>query len=71
LLEGLGERRQESLKERGRRGGARDWNDHQPLFVTAQERTEKRHYTSRVDLMVHEKHRQETLKDLGADPYVD
>jgi hypothetical protein len=24
-----------------------------------------------VDLMVHEKQRQEILKDLGADPYVD
>jgi hypothetical protein len=24
-----------------------------------------------VDLMVYDKHRQEVLKDLGADPYVD
>ncbi len=71
LLEGLGESRQESLKERGRRGGARNWNDYQPLFVRAQQRTERRHYLNRVDLMVHEKQRQETLKDLGADPYVD
>ncbi len=71
LLEGLGEKRQESLKERGRRGGARDWNEFQPLFVLAQEKVERRHYRSRVDLMVHEKQRQEILKDLGADPYVD
>jgi hypothetical protein len=26
---------------------------------------------NRVDLLVHEKQRQEVLKDLGADPYVD
>ena len=71
LLEGLGEKRQESLKERGRRGGARDWNDFQPLFQLAQEKVEHRHYRNRVDLMVHEKQRQEILKDLGADPYVD
>src|SRR5207302_4508341 len=71
LLEGLGERRQESLKQRGRRGAAVDWNEYQPFFVEAQERVERRHYLSRVDLMVHEKQRQEILKDLGADPYVD
>ncbi len=71
LLEGLGEKRQDSLKERGQRGGARDWNQLQPLFQLAQEKVERRHYRNRVDLMVHEKQRQETLKDLGADPYVD
>jgi hypothetical protein len=32
---------------------------------------EKRHRRNRVDLMVYEKRRQEILKDLGADPYVD
>ena len=36
LLEGLGERRQEALKKRGRRGGAGDWSGYQKLFVTAQ-----------------------------------
>jgi preprotein translocase subunit SecA len=71
LLEGLGERRQESLKQRGRRGGAGDWSGYQKQFVEAQQRVEHRHYRSRVDLMVHEKQRQEVLKDLGADPYVD
>ena len=71
LLEGLGERRQESLKKRGQRGGAGDWSGYQKLFVRAQQRVEHRHYLSRVDLMVHEKQRQEILKDLAADPYVD
>ena len=71
LLEGLGERRRESLKKRGLRGGAGDWNSYQSLFVAAQQRVEHRHYQSRVDLMVHEKQRQEILEDLAADPYVD
>jgi preprotein translocase subunit SecA len=71
LLEGLGEKRQESLKQRGRRGAAGDWSGYQKLFVQAQQRVEHRHYQSRVDLMVHEKQRQEILKDLAADPYVD
>jgi preprotein translocase subunit SecA len=71
LLEGLGEKRQESLKQRGRRGRPGDWSGYQKLFVQAQQRVEHRHYQSRVDLMVHEKQRQEILKDLAADPYVD
>ena len=71
LLEGLGERRQEFLKQRGLRGGAGDWSGYQKQFVEAQQRVEHRHCRSRVDLMVHEKQRQEILKDLGADPYVD
>ena len=68
MLEGLGERRQEALKKRGQRGGAGDWSGYQKLFVTAQRRVEHRHYLSRVDLMVHEKQRQEILKDLGGGP---
>jgi preprotein translocase subunit SecA len=71
LLEALGPARQERLKLRGRRGGEADWDAHQPLFEKSQRRVERRHYRSRVDLMVHEKQRQEILKDLGADPYVD
>jgi preprotein translocase subunit SecA len=71
LLEALGTKRQERLKERGRRVGDADWNGYQLLFEKAQRRVERRHYRSRVDLMVHEKQRQEILKDLGADPYVD
>jgi preprotein translocase subunit SecA len=71
LLEGLGMERHESLKERGQRGGSGDWRSYFPLFRRAQRRVEGRHYITRVDLMVHEKQRQEILKDLGADPYVD
>ncbi len=71
LLEALGPAKQERLKEKGRRGGDVDWNSYQPQFEKAQRRVERRHYRSRVDLMVHEKQRQEILKDLGADPYVD
>jgi preprotein translocase subunit SecA len=71
LLEGLGPRRYESLKQRGQRAGSDNWASYQPLFVKAQGRVERRHYRNRVDLMVHEKQRQEVLKDLAADPYVD
>jgi preprotein translocase subunit SecA len=71
LLEGLGVERKKRLKERGGRGGAGNWDGFLALFKLAQRRVEHRHYISRVDLMVHEKQRQETLKDLGADPYVD
>src|SRR5437660_608505 len=49
LLEALGQDRQESLKQRGRRGGAGDWSSYGPLFNKAQRRAEARHYRSRVD----------------------
>jgi preprotein translocase subunit SecA len=71
LLEGLGQSRQDSLKARGQRGGEPDWDGYLAQFREAQRKVEARHYRSRVDLMVHEKQRQEILKDLGADPYVD
>jgi preprotein translocase subunit SecA len=71
LLEGLGPRRQNSLKVRGQRGGEGSWDGYQPVFLKAQRRVERRHYRQRVDLMLYEKQRQEILKDLGADPYVD
>ncbi len=71
LLEGLGPDKQEALKERGQRGGNVNWDGYQPLFLRAQRRVERRHYRQRVDLMLYEKQRQEILKDLGADPYVD
>ena len=71
LLEGLGPKAQERWKKIGLRGGERDWDRYLPLFRRAQRRVERRHYRNRVDLMVHEKQRQEILKDLGADPYVD
>jgi preprotein translocase subunit SecA len=71
LLEGLGVERREALKERGKRATGGDWNGYLNLFRIAQRRVERRHYVSRVDLMVHERNRQEVLKDLAADPYVD
>jgi preprotein translocase subunit SecA len=71
LLEGLGVDLFESLKARGRRGGNVDWDRYLPLFVRAQSKVESRHYGSRVDLLNREKRRQEVLKDLAADPYVD
>jgi preprotein translocase subunit SecA len=71
LLEALGPRRQEALRRRGERGGRVDWQKYQPLFLKAQRRVERRHRRQRVDLMIYEKQRQEILKDLGADPYVD
>jgi preprotein translocase subunit SecA len=71
LLEGLGTSAKESWEAFGRRGGDRDWQRYHYAFEKAQRKMERRHYISRVDLMVHEKHRMEVLKDLGADPYVD
>jgi preprotein translocase subunit SecA len=71
LLEALGPTKQEALKQRGLRGGNVNWDRYQPLFLRAQRRVEWRHYKQRVDLMLYEKQRQEILKDLGADPYVD
>jgi preprotein translocase subunit SecA len=71
LLEALGPRRQEALKRLGRRGGDRDWQKYRPLFRKAQRRVERRHYRQRVDLMCYERQRQEVLRDLAADPFVD
>ena len=71
LLEGLGPDRHDALKELGHKSKARDWDRYLPLFIKAQRLTERRHYKQRVDLMVYEKQRQEVLKELGADPYVD
>jgi preprotein translocase subunit SecA len=71
LLEGLGTRRREELREFGRRGGDRNWNAYATLFRIAQRRVEKRHYRQRLDLKNYDKQRQEMLKDIGADPYVD
>jgi preprotein translocase subunit SecA len=71
LLEGLGPVREAHLREVGRRGGNVDWQVYQSKFLRAQRRVERRHRRQRVDLMLYEKQRQEILKDLGADPYVD
>ena len=71
LLEVLGPRRQNALKERGQAGGNEDWQRYAPLFEKAQRKTERKHFRQRLDLMYLEKMRKETLEDLGADPYVD
>jgi preprotein translocase subunit SecA len=71
ILEGLGQDRQADLAAIGRKGGSRSWDSYQPLFLKAQRKLEKRHYRQRVDLMIYERQRQEILKDIGADPYVD
>jgi preprotein translocase subunit SecA len=71
LLEGLGPSREQRLNKRGQQGGSTEWQAFQPYFQKAQRRLEKRHRRQRVDLMLYEKQRQEVLKDLGADPYVD
>jgi preprotein translocase subunit SecA len=71
LLEGLGVARQRELAELGQTGADRDWNPFAPLFRVAQRRVEARHYRQRLDLKNYDKQRQEMLKDIGADPYVD
>jgi preprotein translocase subunit SecA len=71
LLEGLGPYRQASLREIGIAGGNRNWDSYLPEFLRGQARVERRHYRQRLDLMMYERQRQEILKDLGADPYVD
>ncbi len=71
LLEGLGAKRRQKLQSLGRIGESEDWQKYLPVFRRAQRRIERRHRRERVDLLHYEKHRQEILKDLGADPYVD
>jgi preprotein translocase subunit SecA len=71
LLEGLGVERQAYLRDLGRQSGAIDWQKYRRMFRTAQRRMERRHYHQRVDLLLYEKRRQEILKDLAADPYVE
>lgn len=71
ILEGLGQGKQASLQSTGQAGGDRNWDSYLALFFNAQGYVEKRHYRQRFDLMMYERQRQEILKDLGADPYVD
>jgi preprotein translocase subunit SecA len=71
LLEGLGKQTQEELAKTGKAGGNRNWQSYLPLFKEAQKRQERKHRRQRLDLMNYDKHRQEQLSDLGADPYVD
>jgi preprotein translocase subunit SecA len=67
----MGQNRQVALQAAGQAGGNRDWDSYLPQFFSAQHYVEKRHYRQRFDLMMYERQRQEILKDLGADPYVD
>jgi preprotein translocase subunit SecA len=71
LLEGLGPVQEAYFRDLGGRGGNHDWQAYLAKFFRAQRRVERRHRRQRVDLMLYEKQRQEILKDLGADPYVD
>ena len=71
LLEILGTRRQQAVRRMGRQEKADDWQQFARLFRTAQRQMESRHYRQRIDVLRYEKQRQEILKDLGADPYVD
>jgi preprotein translocase subunit SecA len=59
------------MRALGKSGVKLNWQTYQRLFLKAQRRVERRHRKQRVDLMIYEKQRQETLKDIGADPYVD
>ncbi|HMP03713.1 MAG TPA: preprotein translocase subunit SecA [Gemmatales bacterium] len=70
LVEALGPNRQEQLLEERTRP-RHDWDRYRPEFLVAQRRTEARHFKQRIDLMSYDKQRQEVLKELGADPYVD
>ena len=71
LLEGLGPDRQAAMQELGLKHKGGNWQGYLEAFRKAQKRLETRHYRQRIDLMMYEKNRQEVLKDLGADPYVD
>lgn len=72
LLEGLGPDRQQQHRELGQQAPAGiDWQKYARIFLRAQKRVERKHRRQRIDLMTYEKHRQEVLKDLSADPYVD
>jgi preprotein translocase subunit SecA len=71
ILEALGPGKQEKLRQLGLRGGSGPWQKYHPCFLKAQRKMERRHYRQRLDLLHHEKQRQEVLKELGADPYVD
>jgi preprotein translocase subunit SecA len=71
LLEGLGMNKREAIRASGQRGSSTSRDSYLPLFFKAQKRVEYRHKRQRVDLMLYEKQRQEVLKDIGADPYVD
>lgn len=70
LLEVLGPARQEKLRRRSQQGRG-PWNSYRRYFLKAQRLWERQHYRQRLDLLYYEKQRQEILKELAADPYVD
>ena len=70
-IEALGWKRRKKLLALAQRQPDARLDHLLPLFLKAQRRTERRHYLQRVDLMVYERERQEILKNIGADPYVD
>lgn len=71
ILEGLGQGRQESLRVWGINESPRDLDAYRPEFLKAQRAVERRHFRQRLDLMMYERQRQEIMKELSADPYVD
>ncbi|MDW8222064.1 MAG: preprotein translocase subunit SecA [Gemmatales bacterium] len=71
LLESLGLEQRRKLLAFAQRHPRARLDRFLPFFFRAQRRTERRHYIQRVDLMVYERERQEILKNIGADPYVD
>jgi preprotein translocase subunit SecA len=72
LLEGLGPSSQDYYHELGQRAApGKSWQKYASLFSKAQRRMERKHRRQRIDMMTYEKHRQEVLKELSADPYVD
>jgi preprotein translocase subunit SecA len=71
LLEGLGERRAALLKQKARSGRTESWQRYLSLFRKAQKRLERKHRRQRIDLMMWHKHREQVLKELGADLHVD
>ena len=71
ILEALGHGRQKKLKQIGQASKELDWGTYRKAFMTAQRKTEAKHLRQRLDMMNADRNRQETLADLGADPFVD
>jgi len=70
LLLGLGPKRSEKLKRRGKTasGALRGMES---LFHKAQRRVERRHFRDRKIMLYHEKERQKVQQQMGQDPYLD
>jgi len=71
LLEILGPQRLAELHHLAKSGSTINWNRFRSLFMKAQQRTERKHYRQRLDMMYQQRQKQEQLGDIGADPYVD